>query len=73
MAKNVTKKTATQKMDRAVRGTTPDSADRAAILASVKHKVELWEKQDAGDTQAIVELSVLAGLMSAEDARAFDN
>lgn len=38
----------------------------------MKHKIELWRKIEAGDTKALVEMSVLAGLMSAEDAKAFD-
>ena len=58
MAKKATKKT---------------TADRAAALASVKHKIELWKKMEAGDTKALVEMCVIAGLMTQEDAEAFDN
>jgi len=49
-----------------------EPVDREAIRASVKHKIELWEKIEAGDTNALVEMCVIAGLMTAEDAQAFE-
>lgn len=50
-----------------------EPSDKAAIRASALHKIELWEKLEDGDTNALVEMCVIAGIMTQEDARAFES
>ena len=41
------------------------------LIAGIKKKRELWEKMEAGDVGALVEMSVIAGIMTKEDQEEF--
>jgi len=42
-----------------------------ALTASIEKKRELWKKMEAGDVDALVEMSILSGIMTEEDKLEF--
>lgn len=52
-------------------GSSDEDDDGDDLMASIKKKRELWEKMEAGDVNALVELSVIAGIMTKEDQEDF--
>jgi hypothetical protein len=41
--------------------------ERIKLLKSVRHKMALWAKMEEGDIDALMELSIMAGLDKRED------